>query len=222
MQAPEKTRSKNPLRPFLKLFFYLLYHPFAWSYDLVAAAVSAGRWKRWVLHTATFLSGPHILELGHGPGHLQERLAADKQQVYGIDRSQQMGRIAHRRLSRLSTRSRLTRATAMAIPFPDAYFNTVVATFPTEYISETAALREINRVLAPDGKLVILLSAWITGGNLRDRALAYLFKITGQTQPVIPSSESSIKRLEELGFHAHLSLVEFETSRLLLLIADKR
>ena len=33
----------------MRLFFRLLYHPFAWTYDGVASAVSMGRWKRWVL-----------------------------------------------------------------------------------------------------------------------------------------------------------------------------
>ena len=32
----------------LRIFFHLLYHPFAWTYDFIAWAVSLGRWKDWV------------------------------------------------------------------------------------------------------------------------------------------------------------------------------
>jgi ubiquinone/menaquinone biosynthesis C-methylase UbiE len=221
MQAPEKTRSVNILRPFLKLFFFLLYHPLAWTYDLVAAMVSAGRWKKWILHTAPFLSGQRILELGHGPGHLQAYLAADNRAIFGIDRSRQMGLIAHRRLSQLKSVSRLTRASADALPFPDGYFDTIVATFPTEYISNPVTMLEIYRVLSPGGKLVVLLSAWITGGSLLDRALARLFQITGQTRPTISKGEGSLQQLKAIGFDTSISWVELPTSRLLLLIAEK-
>jgi ubiquinone/menaquinone biosynthesis C-methylase UbiE len=209
------------LRPLMKLFFHLLYQPFAWSYDLVAASVSAGRWKKWVLHTVPFLNGERILELGHGPGHLQVGLAVGNRMVFGVDRSGQMGRIAYQRIASSNGIPRLARASANALPFPGNHFNTVAATFPTEYISQWAAMQEIYRVLEPGGRLVVLLSAWITGGSLLDRALAKLFRVTGQTKPAISSGEGSLQRLKEVGFHAHLSWVEFETSRLLLLIAEK-
>jgi ubiquinone/menaquinone biosynthesis C-methylase UbiE len=222
MQAPEKTRSVNILRPFLKLFFFLLYHPLAWAYDLVASLVSAGRWKKWILHTKPFLSGQHILELGHGPGHLQAYFAEDHRVIFGIDRSRQMGQIAYRRLSRLKAVSRLTRANADALPFSSGYFDTIVATFPTEYISNPATMLEIYRLLSPGGKLVVLLSAWITGGSLLDRALARLFQITGQTRPTISKGGGSLQQLKEIGFDANISWIELPTSRLLMLIAEKR
>ena len=62
------------MRTFMRFVFYLLYHPFAFAYDLVAAAVSLGRWKKWVLSVVPFLEGNQILEIGHGPGHLQSAL----------------------------------------------------------------------------------------------------------------------------------------------------
>lgn len=35
------------IRTFMRVFFHLLYHPFAFTYDLVAAVVSFGQWKNW-------------------------------------------------------------------------------------------------------------------------------------------------------------------------------
>ena len=54
----------------LRPVYYLLYHHFAWTYDLVADIVSLGQWKDWVRTALPYLDGC-VLELGYGPGHLQ-------------------------------------------------------------------------------------------------------------------------------------------------------
>ncbi|MEJ2350474.1 MAG: hypothetical protein P8Y03_11865 [Anaerolineales bacterium] len=58
----------------LRFFFYLLYGSLAWTYDWVAGFVSQGLWQEWVLEVAADCHGPKVLELGHGPGHLQKAL----------------------------------------------------------------------------------------------------------------------------------------------------
>jgi len=78
-------------------FFNLLYHPFAWTYDLVAAIVSLGRWQDWLMQAMPYLSG-RVLEIGFGPGHLQVALNEAGMQAFGLDESRQMGRQARRRL----------------------------------------------------------------------------------------------------------------------------
>jgi len=62
------------MKQFLRLFFRLLYHQLAFTYDLVAASVSFNRWKDWVMSVVPFIEGNRILEIGHGPGHLQRIL----------------------------------------------------------------------------------------------------------------------------------------------------
>jgi ubiquinone/menaquinone biosynthesis C-methylase UbiE len=131
---------KRWLAAFLRLFFRLLYHEFAWSYDLVAWLVSLGRWKRWVFTSLPYLTGPSILELGHGPGHLQAALAGKGLSVAGVDASRQMTRQAYRRLQREKYQPRLARAKAPALPFAAHSFDQVVATFPTEYILQPGSL----------------------------------------------------------------------------------
>ena len=110
--------SPNVFTRFLRFFFYLIYEPFAWSYDLVAWVVSLGRWKNWVFSTLPELPGPRVLELGHGPGHLQLALNKKGVYVFGIDRSAPMGRIAHKRLHSGQIIPNLVRATAEHLPFP--------------------------------------------------------------------------------------------------------
>ncbi|HSV86421.1 MAG TPA: class I SAM-dependent methyltransferase [Levilinea sp.] len=220
MQASEEIRPGNLLKLLLKGFFHLLYHPFAGLYDLVAAAVSAGRWVKWVYQVEPYLAGERILELGHGTGHLQARLFEHGMTIFGIDRSSQMGRIARRRLYRKHAQPRLARATASALPFAPASFSTIVATFPAEYIADPNTLREIQRILAPGGRLVVLLSAWITGGSLLDRALAALFNVTGESQPASSVSERSLHILHLAGFAARFEWIDIASSRLLILIAE--
>ena len=60
---------------FLRFFFRHFYHEFAWTYDFVAAVVSIGRWNQWIDSALPFVQGRRVLEIGHGPGHLQEHLS---------------------------------------------------------------------------------------------------------------------------------------------------
>jgi SAM-dependent methyltransferase len=45
---------------------------------------------------------------------------------------------------------------AQQLPFADASFGSVVATFPAEYIVDPASLAEFRRVLKPGGQLVVV------------------------------------------------------------------
>jgi ubiquinone/menaquinone biosynthesis C-methylase UbiE len=168
------------LSAFLRIFFKLLYHQLAWTYDWVAAVVSVGMWKDWVLVALPYLNGPHVLELGHGPGHLQAALHRARIFTVGLDESRQMGGLAFKRIKRTGKIPVLVNGYAHQLPFPDHSFHQVAATFPSEYIYDLAALHEINRVLIPGGSLIILPLAWITGKRLQERLAAWLFHFTGQ------------------------------------------
>jgi ubiquinone/menaquinone biosynthesis C-methylase UbiE len=201
-------------RKFLRFFFYLLYQPFAWSYDLVAWVVSLGRWESWLRTTLPYLPGPRVLELGHGPGHLQAAVNSANVVAFGIDASAQMGRLARSRGA-----LRLARAAAPALPLRAGSFDQIVATFPTEYILQPRTLQASKRLLAPGGQLVILPVAWLRGRSLPERAMAALFRITGQATDWGGSFTAHIRAA---GFDVTEQRVQLHGSEVMLLVCHPR
>lgn len=228
------------MRTILRFVFYLLYHPFAFAYDLVAATVSLGRWKDWVLSVVPFIEGTRILEIGHGPGHLQRVLLSRSLLAVGIDESPQMGRLAKRNLMRFVTsktgsstdqspfaaytKINLTRGLAQHLPFSNNFFDSVVATFPAEYIFHSDTLQEAQRVLVDGGRFVIMPGATILGRGVMDRLMAQIFHITGQSAPNLGEilKERASKPFAEAGFHMQVHELNIKSSLVFILVATKQ
>jgi ubiquinone/menaquinone biosynthesis C-methylase UbiE len=167
-------------RKLVRWGFKRLYHEFAWTYDGVAWLVSVGLWRRWTAAALPFLQG-RVLELGFGPGHLQLALAAHPQHhAVGLDRSPQMAAQAARRLRRHGFTPQLIQGTALTLPFPAARFDTVLATFPAEYILAPETVAEIRRVLTPTGRLVIVDAAQLHTEGLYTRLIDLAYRLTLQ------------------------------------------
>jgi len=206
----------------LRKVFSLLYHQFAWMYDLVSAVVSLGRWRAWVQCALPYLTG-RVLEIGYGPGHLQVDLQAQGLSAFGVDESPQMARQASRRLIKNRLHPGLIRGYAQYLPFRDQAFCCVVSTFPSEYLFETQTLPEIWRVLPPEGRLVIVPMAWISGGSPLERFMAWLLRIVGETPGKPGLVPVTVKdRLNRAGFNVESELVEMRGSRVLLVVGTKR
>ena len=202
----------------LRGFFHLLYHQFAWVYDFIAWTVSLGMWQDWVSATLPYLSGHDILELGHGPGHLQVALMDNKHNAIGIDESQQMVRLTYRRLNKAGYEPRIMRSYSQLLPFKDESFHHIVSTFPTEYMYNPKTVSETFRVLAHGGTMVILPIAWITGNHFIARIMAWLFRITEQAPEW---DELYLKTFIEAGFHTQAQKLEVRSSKVLIIIATK-
>ena len=205
----------NLIQRFMRVFFNLFYHPFAFTYDLVAATVSFGNWKDWVYSIIPFIEGTRILELGHGPGHLQRILLDRGLDSVAMDESAPMGTLAKRRLG---SSHKLTRGLAQKIPFADEAFDSIVSTFPTEYIFDMQTLSEAHRVLRNSGRLIVLLAAWP-----KNPLLGWLFKVTGESpsdaRELIKSKmKMAFARAE---FKTEVQIVEVKSGSLLVVIGKK-
>lgn len=200
----------------LQVFFHHLYHQLAWAYDLVAALVSLGQWQTWGRQSLDYVTGPNVLELGFGPGHVQAALAKQHFNTFGIDESPQMLARATQRLLRNGQKPRLARALAQALPFASGYFNTVLSTFPSEYIIASHTLAEVMRVLQPGGLLVVLPAAW--PGWL----LGWLFWLTGQSRPITHTLLAKVQTpFEAAGFDVSTRIVQKRGATLIFILARK-
>lgn len=199
----------------------LLYHQLAWTYDLVAAVVSLGRWRDWVLTALPHLEG-RVLELGFGPGHLQMALHQKGAQAFGLDESRQMVRQAANRLTKAGCPQRLCRGQAQSLPFAAQAFDCVAATFPSEYIFDPLTLAEIWRVLAPGGRLVLVPVAWIAGSKRLERLATWLLTVTGQNLAARSWRPLIEARFVAAGFEVQSEIAEIPGSRVLLVLARKK
>lgn len=199
----------------MRVFFNLLYHPFAFAYDLVAAVVSLGHWKDWGAEIIPFINGTRVLELGHGPGHLQRALLDLQFDSVALDESAAMSRLAKRRLG---GGRQLARGLAQRLPFASASFDSIVATFPTEYIFDPQTLFEVGRCLKRGGRLAVMPVAYP-----KSRILRRLYQITGE----IPSASrtSVIEKIKqpfvESGFETEIKIIEVKSATLLIVVAQK-
>jgi len=155
----------------------------AWTYDLVAWLVSFGQWTAWGCAAIPHLQGRCVLELAHGPGHLLVAMSRAGFAPVGLDLSPQMGRLARNRLHRGGIPTPpLVRARAQALPLRASSFDSVVSTFPTEFIFDPATLQEMARVMGQGGKAVVVVGV-VFNTSLPARLLKRLYDATYQHEP---------------------------------------
>lgn len=203
-------------RRFMRLFYSLLYHSFAFTYDLVAWVVSFGRWKDWVFSVVPHLNGTLILELGHGPGHLQ-RLLLDRGLVpVAIDESTQMGFLAKRRFG---ANQKLSRGLTQALPYADETFDSIVSTFPSEYIFDPQTLTEAKRVLRTNGSLVVLPATFPSNSFLK-----WLYKVTGESSTEL--NDLLLPRFGkpfiEAGFQTEVKTIDKSPNATLIIVIARK
>jgi ubiquinone/menaquinone biosynthesis C-methylase UbiE len=193
------------LRKLLKIFFHYFYHSLAWSYDIVSKLVSLGRWKHWRRAALPHINGATVLELGFGTGDLQLELKEQGFTTFGLDESSQMAIIARKKISRLGNRPMLARGIAQHLPFPSGTMDSIVATFPSEYILDKLTLEEARRVLKPAGRLIVIPMAWIAGKTLPEKIAKWLFAITNQTTELTEDMENRTRKIfGQTGFTAKI------------------
>ena len=210
---------KNALpRRFIKFGFHLLYHEFAFTYDAVAWLVSLGQWQAWGGTVLDRVRGPRVLEIGHGPGHLLIALARSGRRPIGIDLSPQMIRLAQQNLRRAGVNAPQVQCRVQALPFRSGEFDSVVATFPSDYIADLATLREVQRVTNDHGQLIVVFGAQLIGREPSKLLVEWLYRITGQREAQLDDEKSIFDRA---GMPARIETEPVGASTVTLIVAEK-
>jgi ubiquinone/menaquinone biosynthesis C-methylase UbiE len=121
-----------------------------WVYRPVVGSIARLRF-RMVLK----LLGGHrygrVLEIGYGSGVLLPALAGHCDELHGID-PHAMPEAVDQALARHGVSASLRTAEAESLPYPDAFFDAVVAVSALEFVTDLEqACSEIRRVLRPNG-----------------------------------------------------------------------
>jgi SAM-dependent methyltransferase len=146
-----------------------------------------------------------LLDVGCGTGALLRQISTrwPAVQLYGIDPSGGMLRQAHQTLR---DRARLIQGEVTALPFAGHSFSVVVSTSTLRYWPDAGAgMREIARVLEPEGQLLLL--DWC-GDAFRHRLLGRWLALTGRVGGHIHRREELKGLLSASGFSAHVECIK--------------
>jgi len=101
-------------------------------------------------------AGMNVLDIGCGTGNYSLVLAQKGLKVTGIDISPQMLAQARAKAEKENLAIKFIIADAMALPFPNNFFDRVLAVSSVEFLPDLgAALNEAYRVLKQGGRLVV-------------------------------------------------------------------
>lgn len=145
-----------------KLLFETLYKN-KYLYRFASTVPFAGQWRAWQRLVLTRIRGHDVLELGCGLGDLLADMAEADHACVAVEQSPQMVAAARETLQRrkLDEKAWIIQGSAQHLPFSNTSFDTVVSTFPSEYIYDPNTIAEVERVLRPAGRLIV-----IEGANL--------------------------------------------------------
>ena len=151
------------MTPFVRKWVFETLYKNRYLYRFASTVPFAGQWRVWQRLVLPRLVGHDVLELGCGLGDLLADMLAAGYACRAIEQSPEMVAAARDTLQRrhVGEKSSIIQGSAQHLPFSDASFDTVVSTFPSEYIYDPDTIAEVERVLRPGGRLIV-----IEGANL--------------------------------------------------------
>lgn len=134
-------------------------------YDFIVWLFAFGRERRLrenMLRLAALRTGEHVLDVGCGTGSLAilaKQQVGDGGLVHGVDASPEMIARARAKARAAGVEIAFAEAAIQSLPFPDASFDVVLSTLMLHHVPDGArrqAVREIKRVLRPNGRLLVI------------------------------------------------------------------
>lgn len=99
------------------------------------------------------LKGKKVLDLGCGEGYDLSRVKLKEAQIFGIDSSEEMVKLAQKK----NPEGEIRTASFDALPFPDLFFDVVISKWALQTsLDIDPVYQEIARVLKPGGYLIYL------------------------------------------------------------------
>lgn len=116
-------------------------------------------WAERLVEHATLREGDRVLDVGCGTGIVARRAAdrvGERGTVVGVDRNGEMLEVAKTVAADLAPAIEWKRGDATALPFPDDAFDVIVCQQALQFVDDpTVALREMHRVLSPNGRIAV-------------------------------------------------------------------
>ena len=173
------------------------------NYDVMNDLMSAGMhraWKAYTVLVANVKPGHHVLDIAGGTGDLARAFAPKvgaTGQVVHTDINQAMLLEGRNRLLDAGIGLPTLVCDAEHLPFADAYFDVVSVAFGLRNMThKDAALREMNRVLKPGGKLLVLEFSKVAK-PLEKIYDWYSFKVLPKIGKLVAHDEASYQYLAE-------------------------
>jgi ubiquinone/menaquinone biosynthesis C-methylase UbiE len=175
-------------------------------YDLMGAPAER-RYGDWRRRAWSLVAGPRVLEVGVGTGKNIPYYPPGVG-VTGVDLSQKMLSRARRRAQGLNLPITLLQMDVQALDFPDAAFDSAIATFVLCSVSDPLlGLREMARGVKPGGRIVLLEHVRSENprlGRLMDLLDPLVFRLMGphinrRTVENVRRAGLLVERVEDLG-----------------------
>jgi demethylmenaquinone methyltransferase/2-methoxy-6-polyprenyl-1,4-benzoquinol methylase len=172
-------------------------------YDVMNDLMSGGlhrAWKAYTVMVANLKEGDRALDIAGGTGDLA--LAFSKKvgatgEVVHTDINEAMLRVGRDRLINKGVILPTMVCDAEALPFPDGHFDLVSVAFGLRNMThKDVALREMNRVLRPGGKLLVLEFSKVAK-PLEQAYDWYSFKILPAMGKLVAGDDASYRYLAE-------------------------
>lgn len=183
-----------------------VFHSVANKYDVMNDLMSMGvhrLWKRYTIEISGVRPGQTVLDLAGGTGDLAAKFARIVGQTGHVTLSDINNSMLSVGRDRLTDKGALgnidfVQANAECLPFPDNHFDLITIAFGLRNVTDKdAALRSMNRVLKPGGKLLVLEFSKPTVKALNPIYDTYSFKILPFIGKLVTNDADSYRYLAE-------------------------
>jgi demethylmenaquinone methyltransferase/2-methoxy-6-polyprenyl-1,4-benzoquinol methylase len=173
------------------------------KYDVMNDLMSAGLhrlWKRYAVSVSGVRAGQRVLDVAGGSADLSRlflKKVGSTGQVVLTDINNAMLRVGRNRLLDEGIATPVTQCDAEHLPFPDNHFDCVSIAFGLRNVThKDAALHEMQRVLKPGGRVIVLEFSKVAK-PLKKAYDLYSFKLLPKMGQLIAGDANSYRYLAE-------------------------